>query len=59
MHHIHLTLAECTALRALATAALIVAVLLALPGCGGGDWPEDERATIGPVNCQATPEVCK
>lgn len=41
------------------TLALAAGALLGLQACGGGDWPEDERATTGPVNCQATPEVCK
>lgn len=54
-----LTLAARTALRVLFVMALVFGVLTALPGCGGGDEPEDERATTGPVNCQTTPEVCK
>jgi hypothetical protein len=32
-------------------------LLLALAGCGGGDWPQHERDTM-PVECQANPKGC-
>ena len=54
-----LTIAARTALRVLAVMTFVLGIVVALPGCGGGDWPEDERATTGPVDCKATPELCK
>ena len=56
-----LTLAARTALRVLAVMTLIFGVLIALPGCGGGD-PDDEdpKATTPTTpNCQQHPELCK
>lgn len=42
--------------------ALIV-VLIGLAGgvtaCGGGDADDDERASIGPVDCKLHPEQCQ
>ena len=53
-----LTIAARTAVRVLAVMCLVFGVLLALPGCGGGDW-EDERATTDPVDCKSIPELCR
>lgn len=41
--------------------ATVIALIVAgglLAGCGGGDEPEDDRATVGPVDCRARPELC-
>ena len=40
---------------------LVVLVLLALVGCGGGDEEEagPQGLTTQPVNCQVTPERCR
>lgn len=32
-------------------------LLLALAGCGGGDWPEHERDAMPPA-CQEQPKGC-
>ena len=38
---------------------LSLLALLLLSACGGGDFPpEEDRATIDPVDCKATPERC-
>lgn len=56
-----LTIAARTALRVLAVMVLVFGVLIALPGCGGGDWPDEPEATATkPItpNCTQQPEVC-
>lgn len=42
-------------MRSIATLAL--ALLMA--ACGGSSEAEDARATIGPVDCRAQPELCR
>ena len=55
-----LTLAARLALRVLAVMVLVFGVLIALPGCGGGDADEDDaRATVSPPPCTTRPEVCQ
>lgn len=41
------------------TRARVCLLLLALAGCGGGGDEDDTRAGIQPVDCKATPEVCR
>lgn len=49
---------EAKRLQALAR-ALLATCTLALAGCGGGDWPDDEHDVPPPgVDCQARPELC-
>jgi hypothetical protein len=40
-------------------AGLVLALLSALTGCGGGDEPEDEHRDTQPVDCRTYPERCK
>ena len=40
-----------------AVIAVLAMVLLALGGCGGGG--DDDTMTTQPVNCTATPQVCR
>lgn len=55
-----ITLAGRLALRVLAVMAVVFGILIALPGCGGGDWEDEpDRATKPtPPNCQQQPELC-
>lgn len=40
--------------------AFILALLIALMGCGGGDpIVEDDRVSTGPIDCHARPELCR
>lgn len=45
--------------RALASFLLLAAVAVAVPGCGGGDANDDDKATDQPVQCADHPESCK
>jgi hypothetical protein len=48
------------ALRLLVLLWLTVGAVLLLPGCGGGDFEdEDARAAINPPACAVQPEVCR
>lgn len=42
---------------------LLIVLLIGLAGgvtaCGGGDADDDDRASIGPVDCRAHPEQCQ
>lgn len=38
---------------------LLLALCIALAGCGGGDDDEPKREPISPVNCVERPELCK
>lgn len=44
--------------RILSVLSLLL-LMLSLPACGGGDDTEDGTHTVAPVNCQATPSVCR
>jgi hypothetical protein len=45
---------------ALLITALCVLVVMALAGCGGGDWDEDELLRDRPpASCQDRPEACR
>lgn len=37
--------------------ALLVCALMA--ACGGGDFEDEDRATVQPLDCTARPDLCR
>ena len=45
--------------RARTRFAVLLGLLLALSGCGGGSDEDETRAGTQPVNCTARPDLCR